>query len=55
MSHTEKTIKNLEIDIVKKGERVKVLNDQIHRANLEKEFIEKYIVDATATIGKLKA
>lgn len=55
MNHLEKTVKNMEIDILKKGERIKKIKTDIRNLEIEIEFIEKSITDTAETIGKLKA
>lgn len=53
MIYNDRVIKNIEKDILKKNERLKEIKTQQHYLNIEKESIEKYIVEATETIGQL--
>lgn len=54
MTHTEKTIKNMEADVFKKSERVKEINRQKEFLEIELSHLENAISETQKTIQKLK-
>lgn len=55
MKHIERVIQNLEKEIILKGVRVSNIKNETEYLELEKNYLEKSIVEISEVIKKLKA